>query len=640
MIKITLPDGTVKEFENNITGEQIASSIGAGLLKAALAIEVNGELKDLYLPINEDAKIRIITGNDREGLEIIRHDSAHILADAVKELYPDVQITIGPAIEDGFYYDIARKEPFALEDLETIEKKMYEIVARDTPIYREVWNRDEAVKYFKKIGEYYKAEIISQIPAQEEVSLYRQGNFLDLCKGPHAPSTGKSKAFKLMKIAGAYWRGDSNNEMLQRIYGTAWSNKKELNEYLHRLEEAEKRDHRKLGKELGLFHIEEESSGMIFWHEKGWTLFRLLENYIRDKVNKHGYHEVKTPVLLDRSLWEKSGHWEKFAENMFTAKVEDKIMALKPMSCPCHIKIFNQGLKSYRELPLRMAEFGYCHRNEPSGSLHGLMRVRAFTQDDGHIFCTEDQITDETIKFCELLKEVYKEMGFAEILVKFSDRPPKRAGSEEVWNKAEEALRFAVEAAGLEYEMNPGEGAFYGPKLEFILKDAIGRSWQCGTLQLDFVLPERLNAKYIGKDGNKHTPVMIHRAILGTIERFMGILIEHYAGKFPLWLAPVQVVVATITNEADQYAQEIYNKLKEANVRSVLDISNEKINYKVRYHTLNKVPYIIALGKNEIESKTISVRQTTDQSNKVITLQEFLRDFISLSTIEEGAYYK
>lgn len=619
---ITLPDGSKREFPSAVTGAELAASIGAGLAKAALCVRVDGDLRDIYLPIENDANVQIITAKDTDGLELIRHDTAHILAEAVKELFPETQVTIGPAIENGFYYDFSRPTPFSVNDLEAIEKRMKEIVARATPIRREEWDRDEAVKFFKSIGEHYKAEIISAIPADQKISLYRQGNFIDLCRGPHAESTAKiGTGFKLLKVAGAYWRGNSNNEMLQRIYGTAWASEKDLKAYLTMLEEAEKRDHRKLGKELELFHIEEHTPGMVFWHDKGWTLYRTIENYIRSKIRANGYIEVKTPILVDRSLWEASGHWEKFHENMFVSNSdEERTMAVKPMNCPCHVQIFRQGLKSYRDLPLRMAEFGTCHRNEPSGSLHGIMRIRGFVQDDAHIFCTEDQITSETVAFCDLLKDVYKTFGFTQISVKFSDRPSKRAGSDATWDKAENALKEAVNAAGLEWQLNPGEGAFYGPKLEFVLRDAIGRDWQCGTLQVDFVLPERLDANYIAPDGSKQRPVMLHRAILGSLERFIGILIEEHSGKFPLWLAPVQVVVATITEAADAYAEEICGLLKQAGIRAALDISNNKINYKVREHSLQKVPVMFVVGAKEQENRSVSIRRLGSEKQE---LQEF-----------------
>ncbi|MFO0389850.1 MAG: threonine--tRNA ligase [Alphaproteobacteria bacterium] len=627
MVTITLPDNSKREYPSPVTGEEIAASIGAGLAKAALAIRVNGELKDLYLPIEQDASIAIITGKDAEGLELIRHDTAHILAEAVKELFPDTQVTIGPAIENGFYYDFARKTPFTPDDLVKIEARMKEIVARNENIRREVMKRDDAVKFFKDMGEAYKAEIIASIPANEDISLYRQGEFIDLCRGPHAPSTGKiGTAFKLMKVAGAYWRGDHRNEMLQRVYGTAWASEKDLKNYLTQLEEAEKRDHRKLGKELELFHIEEHSPGMIFWHDKGWTLYRTIENYIRSKLQTNGYIEVRTPTLVDRALWEASGHWEKFRENMFVAPSdEDRHLCVKPMNCPCHVQIFRQGLKSYRELPLRMAEFGSCHRNEPSGSLHGIMRIRGFVQDDAHIFCTEDQITSETIAFCALLQEVYKAFGFTDVKVKFSDRPPVRAGEDATWDKAENALKEAVNATGLEWTLNPGEGAFYGPKLEFVLRDAIGRDWQCGTLQVDFVLPERLDAEYVGADGAKHRPVMLHRAILGSLERFIGILIEEHAGKFPLWLAPTQVVVTTITDAANDYAQKVCDDLKKAGIRANLDLRNEKINYKVRDHSLKKVPVMFVVGAKEAENNSVSIRRLGSEQQQVAKFDEALK---------------
>jgi len=631
MATITLPDGSKREYEGAVTGEQIAASIGAGLAKAALAIRVDGKETDLYVPIEKDASIQIITGKDPAGLELIRHDSAHILAEAVKELFPETQVTIGPAIENGFYYDFSRKTPFSSDDLATIEQRMKEIVARNENVRREEWNRDDAVKFFKSIGEDYKAEIIASIPADQKISLYRQGNFIDLCRGPHAPSTGKvGTAFKLTKVAGAYWRGDSRNEMLQRIYGTAWASEKDLKNYLTMLEEADKRDHRKLGKELDLFHIEEHTPGMIFWHDKGWTLYRTIENYIRSKLQKLGYIEVKTPILVDRSLWESSGHWEKFHENMFISNSdEDRTLCVKPMNCPCHIQIFKQGMKSYRDLPLRMAEFGSCHRNEPSGSLHGIMRIRGFVQDDAHIFCTEDQITSETVAFCDLLKEVYKAFGFTDIKVKFSDRPAKRAGSDATWDKAEGALKDAVAATGLEWTLNPGEGAFYGPKLEFVLRDAIGRDWQCGTLQVDFVLPERLDANYIAADGNKHRPVMLHRAVLGSLERFIGILIEEYSGKFPLWLSPVQAVVATITEQADDYAKEIHASLNAAGIRAILDIANNKINYKVREHSLNKVPVMLVVGNKEKETCSVSVRRLGSEQQTSLPFEEAMSQLLT-----------
>ncbi|MCP5361605.1 MAG: threonine--tRNA ligase [Hyphomicrobiales bacterium] len=633
MITITLPDGTARTYPTPVTGLDVAASIGEGLKKAALAVELDGELRDLTREIERDAHIRIITARDPEGLELIRHDAAHILAEAVKELYPDTQVTIGPAIENGFYYDFARKEPFTPDDLETIEKRMQEIIARDEPIVREVWDRDEAVKFFKAQGEAYKAEIIGDLPEGEVITLYRQGDFIDLCRGPHAPSTGRVPAIKLMKVAGAYWRGDHRNEMLQRIYGTAWPDAKQLRHYLTMLEEAEKRDHRRLGRELDLFHIQEEAVGQVFWHDKGWTLYQALQHYIRNKLRANDYQEVKTPILVDRVLWEESGHWDKFREHMFTAESEEKILAMKPMNCPCHVQIFKIGTKSYRDLPLRMAEFGMCHRNEPSGALHGLMRVRGFTQDDAHIFCTEDQITSETVAFCQLLLEVYRELGFDEVRVKFSDRPEVRAGDDAIWDKAESSLKEAVEATGLEYTLNPGEGAFYGPKIEFVLRDAIGRDWQCGTLQVDFVLPERLGAEYIGADGAKHRPVMLHRAILGSFERFIAILIEQYAGKFPLWLAPVQAVVSPITSETDTYAEEVMALLREAGIRTEIDLRNEKINYKVREHSHRKIPYILAVGAREVQERTVAVRELGKQGQETLALDAVVAKLKEQATV-------
>jgi threonyl-tRNA synthetase len=624
IIQITLPSGDKKEFPAKITGFEIAKSIATSLAKSALAIKVNQELWDLSREIEQDAKIEIITPQSKEALEILRHDAAHMLAEAVKELYPDTQVTIGPATEDGFYYDFARDTAFTLAELEIIEKKMLEISKRNEPITREVWQRSEAVKFFKNQGENYKAEIISSIPEGQNITLYRQGNFIDLCRGPHALSTGHIKYFKLMKLAGAYWRGDSKNQMLQRIYGTAWESKESLENYLTMIEESAKRDHRKIGKELDLFHIQEEAVGSIFWHPNGYIIYREIENYLRKKLQEKNYLEVKTPQLIDLSLWEKSGHWEKFGENMFTIQDEERILALKPMNCPAHIQIFNQQLKSYRQLPLRMAEFGSCHRNESSGSLHGIMRVRAFTQDDAHIFCKEDQITSETIEFCNFLKEVYHDFGFSKIKVKFSDRPEKRAGLDEIWDKAESALIDAVKAANLTYELNPGEGAFYGPKLEFVLVDAIGRDWQCGTLQVDFVLPQRLEANYIDNDGVKKPPVMLHRAIFGSFERFIGILIENYAGKFPLWLAPIQMMVAAITNEFDFYAHKITKKLTEAGFRVEADLNSEKINYKIREYSLKKVPYILVVGKKEAENGLISVRKLGEEKQEVMKIEDFI----------------
>jgi len=624
MVAITLPDGSVRSYDGPVTGAEIAAEIGPGLAKAALAVKVNGELWDLTRAIDTDSDLAIVTAKDGEdALELLRHDAAHVMAQAVQELYPGTQVTIGPAIENGFYYDFARDEAFTPEDLEKIEKRMGEIVDRDLAIEREVWDRDELIAKFKSMGEHYKAEIIESIPAGEDVTVYRQGDWFDMCRGPHLPSTGKlGKHFKLMKLAGAYWRGDAKNAMLQRIYGTAWADKKQLKAYLHMLEEAEKRDHRRLGREMELFHLQDVAQGSVFWHPKGWTLYRAVQDYMRRRLDNAGYVEVNTPQLVDRVLWEDSGHWEKFREAMFVAESEDRTLAIKPMNCPCHVQIFKKGTTSYRDLPLRMAEFGSCHRNEPSGALHGLMRVRAFTQDDAHIFCTEDQITSETKEFCDLLLEIYKDFGFEDVVVKFSDRPEVRAGSDETWDKAENALKEATEAAGLEWSLNPGEGAFYGPKLEFVLRDAIGRDWQCGTLQVDFVLPERLDATYVGADGEKHRPVMLHRAILGSFERFLGILIENFAGKFPLWMAPTQAVVATITNESDGYAEEVLKTLKAAGIRAEIDLRNEKINYKVREHSHAKVPVMFVVGAREAEQRTVAVRRLGGKEQEFLALDE------------------
>jgi len=627
MIALTLPDGAVREFDGPVSGFDVAKSISPSLAKKSFAIIVNGELRDLSRKIDTDAAIEIVTKGHKEVLPLIRHDCAHVMAEAVQELYPDTQVTIGPSIENGFYYDFARKTPFTPDDLIKIEKQMHKIVERNEKIEREVWDRNEAIKFFLEKGEDYKAEIIRDLPETETITCYRQGNFIDLCRGPHAPSTGKiGKAFKLMKVAGAYWRGNSDNEMLQRIYGTCWETQEDLDAYLHMLEEAEKRDHRRLGREMDLFHMQEEAQGSVFWHDKGLKLYRKVETYIRERLDAEGYQEVRTPQLVDRILWEKSGHWEKFRENMFTTTPDEddpeKVLALKPMNCPCHVQIFRMGSKSYRDLPLRMAEFGCCHRNEPSGGLHGIMRVRQFIQDDAHIFCTEDQIVSETKIFCDLLKSVYMDFGFTDILVKFSDRPEVRAGSDEIWDKAETALREAAEEAGLTLEINPGEGAFYGPKLEFVLRDAIGRDWQCGTLQADFVLPERLDASYMGEDGEKHRPVMLHRAILGSLERFIGILIENYAGRLPLWLSPVHAVICSITNEADSYAEEVKKTLQAKGLNVELDLRNEKISYKVREHSHAKIPLILALGKREAEEKTASVRRLGFQHQKTMGIDE------------------
>ena len=623
-VTVTLPDGSRREFADPVTGAELAAAIGPGLAKAAVAIKIDDRPRDLATLIDHDAAVAIITRDMPEGVEILRHDAAHVMAEAVKELYPETQVTFGPATETGFYYDFARATPFTPDDLERIEERMRDIVRRDEPINREVWDRDKAVAFFDRIGERYKAEYIGEIPPEQEISLYRQGNFVDLCVGPHLPSTGRlGQAFKLMNVAGAYWRGDPNKAQLQRVYGTAWPNQKELDQYLFRLEEAERRDHRRLGRELDLFHLQEEAVGSIFWHPKGWKLFRIIEDYMRRRLDAAGYQEVKGPQLLDRSLWETTGHWENFRENMFIAESRDeKILALKPMNCPGHVLIFRNRLRSYRELPLRLAEFGSCHRNEPSGALHGIMRVRAFTQDDAHIFCTADQVTSEAIAFCELLLSIYRDFGFADVAIKFADRPPHRTGSDEVWDRAEHDLKAAVEAAGLSYTVNPGEGAFYGPKLEFVLRDALGRDWQCGTLQLDFNMPERLGATYVGEDGGRHVPVMLHRAILGSFERFIGILIEHYAGNLPLWLAPVQAVVASITEEAAPYAEEVARELTAAGLRAIADPGNEKISYKVREHSLAKVPLILAVGRREAEQRTVSLRRLGSPAQEALALGE------------------
>ncbi|CAK0743620.1 threonine--tRNA ligase [uncultured Gammaproteobacteria bacterium] len=625
-IALTLPDGSVRAFPGPVTGAAVAAAIGPRLLRDALGAKVDGVLRDLSWAIDRDSAIEIVTRDHPDALGLVRHDAAHVMAEAVQALYPGTQVTIGPSIATGFYYDFARSEPFTLDNLARIEEKMREIIAADRPLVREEWDREVAVKYFLDHGETFKAELIEAIPAGDAVSIYRQGEWLDLCRGPHLPSTGKvGAAFKLMKVAGAYWRGDSRNPMLQRIYGTAWCTDKQLKDYLHQLEEAEKRDHRRLGRELNLFHLQEEAAGSVFWHPKGWSLWRVLENYVRRRLAEVGYVEVKTPQLIDRSLWEASGHWEKFRDAMFTAIAdEDKVLALKPMNCPGHVQIFRQGLKSYRDLPLRMAEFGACHRNEPSGALHGIMRVRAFTQDDAHIFCAEDQITSESVAFCTLLLSIYADFGFTDVSVKFSDRPKVRAGADEVWDRAEAALRNAVEAAGLPYTLNPGEGAFYGPKLEFVLRDAIGRDWQCGTLQVDFVLPERLDASYIGEDGHKHRPVMLHRAILGSMERFIGVLIEHFAGKLPMWLSPVQVVVTTITNDADGYAAEVAKLLSTNGLRVELDTRNEKINFKVREHSLAKVPVLVVVGKREAENRAVALRWLGGKDQEILALDDAL----------------
>jgi threonyl-tRNA synthetase len=623
-VKLTLPDGKVLNFAPGVTGAEVAAAIGPGLANAALAIELDGKEWDIFRPIETDAKVRIVTRKDQEALELIRHDAAHVLAMAVQELFPGTQVTIGPAIEDGFYYDFARDQPFTPDDLPKIEAKMHEIVAQDLPTRRTVWPRDKAIRHFEEIGEHYKAELIRDLPPGEEITVYYHGDWHDLCRGPHFASTGKiGHGFRLTKIAGAYWRGDARNPQLQRIYGTAWRDEKELETYLKRLEEAEKRDHRKLGREMDLFHVQEEAVGQVFWHPKGFALYHLLEDYIRRKLDKSGYQEVKTPLLIDRKLWEMSGHWENYRQHMFVAEVEDeeKTLAVKPMNCPGHVQIFKQGTKSYRELPLRLAEFGSCHRYEPSGALHGLMRVRAFTQDDAHIFCTHEQISGETIAFCRLLMQIYRDLGFDDVHVKLATRPDNRIGGDAVWNLAEHALETATKAAGLNYSINPGEGAFYGPKLEFVLKDSIGREWQCGTLQVDFNTAARLGASYVAEDGAKHAPVMLHRAILGSMERFIGVLIEHYAGKFPLWLAPVQAVVATVVSDADSYAKEAVEALKAGGIRVESDLRNEKINYKVREHSLAKVPYLLVAGRREAENRSLTVRKLGTEAQENLALR-------------------
>jgi threonyl-tRNA synthetase len=621
-ITITFPDDSTRTFPKGVTGAEIARAISKSLAKSALVVEVDGELRDLDRPIAHDARVRLVRVEDEAALPVIRHDCAHVMAEAVQALFPGTQVTIGPAIENGFYYDFYRNEPFSSEDLARIEARMAEIVKADKRFTREVVSRDEARRKFDAMGERFKLELLDAIPAGEPVTLYHQEGWFDLCRGPHGPSTGKIGAFKLMKVAGAYWRGDARNPQLQRIYGTAFATRQQLDAHLHQLEEAERRDHRKLGREMDLFHIQEEAAGSVFWHPHGWTLWRAVENYVRRRLQGSGYVEVKTPQLVDRVLWERSGHWEKFRENMFTLEAEERHLALKPMNCPGHVQIFNQHLHSYRDLPLRMAEFGSCHRNEPSGALHGIMRVRAFTQDDAHIFCTPDQITGESVAFCELLMSVYKDFGFTDVRVKFSDRPPVRAGADEIWDKAEAALWEAVKAAGLECTLNPGEGAFYGPKLEFVLRDAIGRDWQCGTLQVDFVLPERLDANYIGPDGAKHRPVMLHRAILGSLERFIGMLVEHYAGRLPMWLAPVQAVVATITNEADDYALEVAQRLMAVGVRAEADTRADKIGYKVREHSLRKIPLLFAVGAREQAERKVSLRRLGSNEQTVLALDE------------------
>ncbi|MET0068899.1 MAG: threonine--tRNA ligase [Candidatus Thiodiazotropha sp.] len=623
---ISLPDGSQREFENPVTVHEIAADIGPGLAKAALAGRVDGRLVDTSYLVAQDSEVAIVTSRDEEALELIRHDAAHVMAQAVQELYPGTQVTIGPAIEDGFYYDFAREEAFTPDDLKKIEQRMHEIVKRDLPLEREVWDREEAIATFDSIGEKYKVEIIREfIPEGEEVSVYRQGDWFDVCRGPHLPSTGKlGKGFRLMKVAGAYWRGDSNNEMLQRIYGTAWRDKKELNAYLHRLEEAEKRDHRKIGKAQDLFHTQEEAPGMAFWHDKGWRIYLTIQDYIRDKLKAHGYQEVHTPQVIDRTLWEKSGHWEKFRDDIFITETDDRVYAIKPMNCPAHIQIYNHGLKSYRDLPLRLAEFGSCHRNEPSGTLHGLMRVRNFVQDDAHIFCSEEQILGEVEAFNNLLLEVYRDFGFDEVLVKLSTRPEKRVGSDEVWDKAEKALEDALNQQGLDWELQPGEGAFYGPKIEFSLRDCLGRIWQLGTIQLDFSMPERLGASYIAEDNSKKVPVMLHRAILGSLERFIGILIEHYAGALPLWLAPVQAVLMNITDRQGEYLTKCLKSLQDNGFRVESDLRNEKIGFKIREHTLMRVPYLLVIGDREMEEGTLAVRTRGGEDLGAMPINAFI----------------
>ena len=621
---ITLPDGSHREYSNPLTIAEVAADIGAGLAKAAIAGKIDDKLLDTSYKIENDVELSIITDRDEDGLEVIRHSTAHLLAQAVQQIFPKAQVTIGPVIDDGFYYDFAYEPGFSESDLSKIEQKMNELVKKDLPVERQVMARDEAVKFFRDMGEEYKAKIIEDIPEDQELSLYKQGDFIDLCRGPHVPSTGKLKAFKLMKLAGAYWRGDSNNEMLQRVYGTAWANKKDLKGYLHRLEEAEKRDHRRIGKQLNLFHSQEEAPGMVFWHDKGWTLYQQIEQYIRSKLHQHGYQEVRTPQVVDRSLWEKSGHWEKFHDMMFTTHSENRDYAVKPMNCPCHVQIYNHGLRSYRDLPLRMAEFGSCHRNEPSGTLHGLMRVRNFTQDDAHIFCTEEQIQDEVINFNNMLFEVYKDFGFEDVLIKLSTRPEQRVGSDEVWDKAEAALEKALDNMGLEWELQPGEGAFYGPKIEFSLRDCIGRVWQCGTIQVDFSMPGRLGAEYVAEDGSRKTPVMLHRAIVGSMERFIGVLIEHYAGIFPLWLAPVQAVIMNITDRSLDFVNEAVKTLQNKGIRVIPDLRNEKIGFKIREHTLQKIPYMLVVGDREVENKTVAVRTRGGEDLGAMSLDELV----------------
>jgi len=625
MPQVTLPDGSKREFDHPVSVAEVAASIGAGLAKAALGARVDGKLVDTSYTIGSDATLAIVTERSDEALEIIRHSTAHLLAQAVKQLFPSAQVTIGPVIEDGFYYDFAFERPFTPDDLAAIEKRMEELAAADTAIERSLMPRDEAVAFFRSLGEQYKAEIIASIPTAEDISLYRQGDFVDLCRGPHVPSTGKLRAFKLTKVAGAYWRGDSRNEMLQRIYGTAWTDQKALKAYLHRIEEAERRDHRRIGKKLRLFHTQEEAPGMVFWHPRGWAIYQAIEQYMRAKLARRRYLEIRTPQVVDFTLWQRSGHADKFAENMFALRSEERDFAVKPMNCPCHIQVFNQGLKSYRDLPLRLAEFGSCHRNEPSGSLHGLMRVRGFTQDDAHIFCTEAQIQDEVAQFIDLLHEVYADFGFSEVIYRLSTRPANRVGSDEIWDKAEQALAEALNAKGLAWEELPGEGAFYGPKIEFSLRDCIGRIWQCGTIQVDFSMPGRLDAQYVAEDGSRQTPVMLHRAVLGSFERFIGILIEHHEGAFPAWLAPVQAVVMNITDAQREYARKVEEVLKNKGFRVISDLRNEKIGFKIREHTLDKLPFLLVVGDREAETETVAVRVRRGDDLGAMTLEEFAR---------------
>ncbi|RTE64259.1 threonine--tRNA ligase [Amphritea opalescens] len=620
---ITLPDGSKREFANAVTVFDVAADIGAGLAKVALAGKVNGELVDTSYTITEDADLAIITPRDEDGLEVIRHSCAHLMAMAVQQLFPTAQVTIGPVIEDGFYYDFAYERPFTPDDLQKIEAKMKELAKANYPISRSLMSREDAVKLFEEKGEKYKVELLEAIPSDQDLSFYSQGDFIDLCRGPHAPSTGHVKVFKLMKLAGAYWRGDSNNEMLQRIYGTAWGDKKDLKEYLHRLEEAEKRDHRKLGKQLNLFHLQEEAPGMVFWHADGWKLYQTIEQYMRIKQRQHNYDEIRTPQVVERTLWEKSGHWDKFSEEMFTTHSENRDFAIKPMNCPCHVQVFNQGLRSYRDLPLRLAEFGCCHRNEPSGALHGIMRVRGFVQDDAHIFCAEDDIQNEVARFIEFLHEVYADFGFSDVIYKLSTRPEKRVGSDEVWDKAEKALGDALDAAGLDWDELPGEGAFYGPKVEFSLKDCLGRVWQCGTIQVDFSMPGRLGAQFVNESGDRETPVMLHRAILGSFERFIGILIENFAGALPTWLAPKQVSILNITDKQAEYCRELEEKLTELGFFASADLRNEKIGFKIREHTIQKVPYLLVVGDKEVETGTVAVRTRTGEDLGTLSIEEF-----------------